>query len=277
MKNEGGVKQERFSVLLIGHGSRLPFNREMADLHAELLRKKGYKVYTAFNEMSDPSIEVAMATIIDDGAEEIVALPLFVASGVHTERDIPTKLGLQEGYGTGVSTKYGRKITVHYKEPFGDDPGVTQVLLDKIKTIGCTDKTGVLLVAHGSPMKHNSSLVHRTSGRLKGSDINNVFVGFNEYNEPCIEESYETMIDEGFDRIIVLPMFIASGAHIGEEIPEKLGIPRGKSSGVVNKRGRKVTVFYAEPLGLNPGMNDILVKKLDDVSREMAELVKASH
>ncbi|MCL2510094.1 MAG: sirohydrochlorin cobaltochelatase [Methanomassiliicoccaceae archaeon] len=266
MKNEeGGIKQEKFSVLLIGHGSRLPYNREMADLHAELLRKKGYKVYTAFNEMSDPTIEVAMKAIVDDGAEEIVALPLFVASGVHTEHDIPIKLGLPEGYGTGISTRYGRKVTVHYKEPFGDDPGVTQVLLDKLNNIGCSDSTGVLLIAHGSPMKHNSGLVNRTSERLRVAKIKNVFVGFNEYNEPSIEGSFEEMVDAGFDRIIVLPMFIASGAHIGEEIPEKLGIPGGSSYCILNKGGREVAVYYAETLGLNPGMNDILVKKLDDI------------
>jgi len=272
MKKEGrGIKREKFSVLLFGHGSRLPYNKEMAELHADLLRKKGYKVYTAFNEMSQPSIEDAMKAIIDDGAEEIAALPLFIASGVHTEHDIPIKLGIPEGYGTSVSTKYGKKVTVYYKEPFGDDPGVTKVLLNKLRTIGCTDNTGVLLVAHGSPMKHNSGLVNRTADRLRGSNIKNVFVGFNEYDEPCIEESYGTMIDAGLDRIIVLPMFIASGSHIGEEIPERLGIPKGSSGGIVIRGGREVTIFYAEPLGLNPDMNDILVKKLDDITCEITE------
>jgi len=260
---ERNTMPDKTPVLLIGHGSRLPYNEEMVGMHARLLRNRGYKVYTAFNEMSFPTIEDTMKTIVNDGVEEIVALPLFVASGKHTEKDIPPKLGIPEGYGTMSSTKYGRKVTIHYNEPFGDDPGVTNVLLQKLRSIGYSDSTGVLLVAHGSPMRHNSDLVNKTSDRLKESGIRNTYIGFNEYNEPSIEDSYAEMIDAGFDRIIVLPMFLASGAHIGEEIPEKLGISGGCSSGSVKKGSRNIAVLYAETLGLNPDMNDILVKKIN--------------
>ena len=260
--NEGESTLPRMTfVLLIGHGSRFPFNKEMVDMHAGLLRDKGYRVYTAFNETNEPTIEDAMGAMIKDKAEEIVALPIFISSGVHTEKDIPLKLGIP-GYGAHVSTKYGRKVVIRYREPFGDDPGVTQVLLKKLKAIGCDDDTGVLLISHGSPMSHSSALVSRMSGRLKISGIKNVFIGFNEYNEPTIEDSYAEMIGAGFGRIIVLPMFLASGTHIGEEIPEKLGIPAGCSSGQVKKGDRTVSVLYAETLGLNPEMNEILVKKI---------------
>jgi sirohydrochlorin cobaltochelatase len=234
----------------------------MVDLHAGLLRDKGHIIYTAYNEMSQPMIEDVMTSIVKDGFDKIVALPLFVASGRHTIEDIPAKLGIPEKYGCFVSTKYGRKVTVDYNEPFGDDPGVTQVLLQKLNKIGCSENTGVLLIAHGSPMMYNSDLVMRTYDRLKASGIQNMFVGFNEYNEPNIEDSYEAMINAGFDRIIVLPMFLASGVHIGEEIPEKLGIPGGKRSGTVRKGGRDIDVFLTETLGLNPDMNDILVRKI---------------
>jgi len=261
------ISPENTFVLLIGHGSRLPYNKEMVDMHARLLREKRYTVYTSFNEMSDPTIEEAMKTMIEDGAQEVVALPLFVASGRHTEQDIPLKLGIPEGYGTNTSTAYGRKVTIHYNEPFGDDPGVTHILLRKLKVLGYSDNSGVLLVAHGSPLKHNSGLVNKTADRLKASGINNIFVGFNEYDEPSIEESYAKMIDAGFDRIIVLPMFLASGAHIGEEIPEKLGIPMGSSGGTVKKGDRIITVSYAETLGINPDMNGILVKKIEGSTR----------
>ncbi|MCL2296255.1 MAG: hypothetical protein FWC29_04150 [Methanomassiliicoccaceae archaeon] len=262
-EKKNGARSDKTFVLLIGHGSRLPYNKEMVDMHAGLLRKKGYRVYTAFNEMTDPAIEDAMMTMIEDGAEEIVALPLFVASGRHTEKDIPLKLGIPEGYGTNRSVKYGKGVMIHYNEPFDNDPDVTQVLLRKLKEAGCSDGAGVLLVAHGSPMRHNSDLVNKTSDRLRASGISNVFVGFNEYNEPTIEDSYSKMIDAGFDEIFVLPMFLASGAHIGEEIPDKLGIPQGCSGWTVKKGDRPIDIFYAETLGLNPDMNDILFKKIE--------------
>ncbi|MDR2698955.1 MAG: hypothetical protein LBB30_04700 [Candidatus Methanoplasma sp.] len=250
-------------VLLIGHGSRLPHNKEMADMHARLLKNKGYRVYTAFNEMTDPSIEETMYAMVGDGAEEIVVLPLFIAPGRHTDADIPIKLGIPEGYGSRVSSRYGRDVIVHYKEPFGDDPGVTDILLRRLKETDCSGSTGVLVFAHGSPLRYNSELVNRTSGRLRDSGVRNVFVGFNEYNEPSIEDSYAEMIGAGFDRIIMLPMFLASGAHISEEIPGKLGIPEGGRGGTVTKGGRNITVLYTEPLGLCPEINDILVRKIE--------------
>jgi sirohydrochlorin cobaltochelatase len=234
----------------------------MVDMHAGLLKKKGYDVFTAFNEMTDPMIEDAMTSIVKEGYDKIVALPLFVASGRHTIHDIPPKLGIPDGYGCSTSTKFGRKITIDYNEPFGDDPGVTQVLIQKLREIKFSDETGVLLVAHGSPLKHNSELVNRTAERLKASGIQNVLVGFNEYNEPSIEDSYNDLIEAGFNKIIVLPMFLASGGHIGEEIPEKLGIPAGSKGGTINAGGRSINVFYAETLGLNPDMNEILITKI---------------
>lgn len=249
-------------VLLIGHGSKLPYNREMADMHARLLRDKGYRVYMAFNEITDPNIEDTMMLMIKDGAEEIVALPLFIASGKHTEKEIPFKLGIPEGYGTGKSTRYGREVTVHYNEPFGNDPDVTQILFQRLKETGCSDDAGVLLVAHGSSMRHNSDLANETSDRLRAAGIRNVFVGFNEYNEPTIEDSYAKIIDAGCDEIVVLPMFLASGTHVSEQIPEKLGIQRDRNFGIVKKGDRNIAIYYAETLGLNRGMNDILVKKI---------------
>jgi len=262
MKKEKVLPEKTF-VFLLGHGSRLPYNKEMVDMHAEMLRDKGYIVYTAFNEMTDPMIEDAMRAMVSDGAEEVIALPLFVASGKHTEQDIPLKLGIPEGYGVHVSTKYGRKVTIRYNEPFGDDPGVTQVLLLKLKKIGYSDDSGVLLIAHGSPLRHNSDIVNKTSDCLRASGIKNVYVGFSGYNEPSIEDSFTEMISSGFEKIIVLPMFLASGTHIGEEIPEKLGILGGSSGGTVKKGNKSITVFYAETLGLNPDMNEILIKKIE--------------
>jgi sirohydrochlorin cobaltochelatase len=154
-------------------------------------------------------------------------------------------------------------VIVHYKEPLGDDPGVTDILIRKLKEADCSGNTGVMLFAHGSPLRYNRELADRISGRLRNSGIGNVFRGFNEYNEPSIEDSYAAMLDAGFDKIIMLPMFLASGAHISEEIPEKLGIPAGGRGGTVTKGGRDIIVTYVEPLGLDLGINDVLVRKIE--------------
>ena len=249
-------------VLLIGHGSRLPYNKRMLEFHAKLLRDSGIEnVYIAFNEMNEPEIEDAMRGIAADGVTELVALPLFVASGQHVAFDIPAKLGIKDGYGTSISASTGKEILVHYESPFGDDPEVTNVLMNKIDDIGFDGSTGIMLIAHGSPKKNNSELTEMIAERLK-EKYGNVFFGFNEYNEPSIEDTFGLIIKKGFEKVTVIPMFMASGAHLEEEIPEKLGIPIGSRGGIVMREGKEITVNYAEPYGMDPRMNNILIKKI---------------
>lgn len=254
--------KDDIAILLIGHGSRLPYNKKTVNLHADMLRVRGFKVYVAFNEMTEPSVEETMMLIEKDGFREVVALPIFVASGQHTERDITMKMGLPEGYGTNATTKYGN-ILVHYEEPFGEDPAVTQVLIEKIMDLEYDkDNTGIMIIAHGSPRKHNSDLVKLTVDRIVERGFENTFLGFNEYNDPKIEETYNKILGSGFSKIIVVPLFLASGAHLEEEIPEKLGIPVGSRGGIVTYLEREVDIKYAEPFGMDPRMNDILQKKI---------------
>jgi sirohydrochlorin cobaltochelatase len=86
---------------------------------------------------------------------------------------------------------------------------------------------------------------------------------FNEYNEPTIEDTYSDLLEKGFLKIIVIPMFMALGMHLEEEIPGKLGIPTGSRGGTVDHNGRKVEICYAEPYGTDLRMNNLLVDRIN--------------
>lgn len=123
-------------IIIIGHGSKLDHNKDIMLLQAERLRKKGYKnVYVGFNEMSEPSIEETLKTMVDDGVTTIYAMPLFIASGIHITEDISKKLNLPEGSRDAKVELYGKKVHVKYGEAVGGDPRIADILDEQIKSM----------------------------------------------------------------------------------------------------------------------------------------------
>ncbi len=80
-------------VILIAHGSReLKANQEIATLAEQLAaEKKTNDVRFAFlDRIASPNIPETIDSAIADGATRIIALPYFLNSGIHVQKDIPT-------------------------------------------------------------------------------------------------------------------------------------------------------------------------------------------
>lgn len=84
-------------ILLIGHGSRLPYNKEVvqaiADKYSET--QPDYNIEVGFMELAEPNIPTAFNKLAATGVKKIIVTPVFLAHGLHTKRDIPTILGLE--------------------------------------------------------------------------------------------------------------------------------------------------------------------------------------
>lgn len=82
------------ALILFGHGARdvrwrEPFDRlaqKWKAQHADTL------VELAFLEMMQPSLEEAVASLVSQGATEIVVLPVFFGQGGHLRNDFPVSL-----------------------------------------------------------------------------------------------------------------------------------------------------------------------------------------
>ena len=102
------------------------------ELQRQRLQEMGFKdVYIGYNEMSRPSIEESLSKMIADGIDEVIAMPFFVASGLHMERDIPPKLFLKNGEHDKNIEVDGKKLVMHFGEPFGNDPLLTEILKER--------------------------------------------------------------------------------------------------------------------------------------------------
>ena len=121
--------------IVIGHGSRLPYNKEVIIENAKRLTEMGVpRVYYAFNELNEPGIEEIVDKAIAEGADEIIALPLFISEGDHLKNDIPPKIHLMDGIREGTFRHNGKMIDVKYAEPIGKDPRLTEVFAAKIRS-----------------------------------------------------------------------------------------------------------------------------------------------
>jgi len=137
----------KVGVLLVGHGSRLPYGKDVVCQIAEMYREnEDYFVEVGFMNMSKPSIPESINNLAERGAEKIVVTPVFLAHGVHTTEDIPRILGLNNGYdenkhGHGHSHGHNHdekeveitfKGEIIYTEPLGADKRIADIVKDRV-------------------------------------------------------------------------------------------------------------------------------------------------
>jgi sirohydrochlorin cobalto/nickelchelatase len=139
-------------VLLISHGSRLPYGEEVINGVADIYRKKtDHPVVISYMNMSEPSIPVAINQLADKGVEKIIAIPVFLAHGVHTKQDIPEILQINNGHdpehshvenehthshGHSHSPQKTEEIRfkgeIIYTEPLGADRRIADIIEDRV-------------------------------------------------------------------------------------------------------------------------------------------------
>ncbi|MDY0293607.1 MAG: CbiX/SirB N-terminal domain-containing protein [Candidatus Methanomethylophilaceae archaeon] len=249
-------------TMIIGHGSRFAYNSAVLEMQAELLRGKGIEnVYVGYNETSLPRVDDTLGFMAEDGVDEVVAIPFFIASGLHITRDIPAKLGVPPGSRGGKVTVGGREMTVHYETPLGKDPLLTDILDEKIRELGRGGRIGIIVIGHGSKLPHNTDTVSFHAEGLRARGHRDVRVGYNEMDSPSVEETVRGMLEDGVEGIIALPLFISSGAHLVNDVPPKLGLAAHARTGEIEFEGRTVTVDYAGPVGNDPRLADLMAAK----------------
>ncbi|MDD3984811.1 MAG: sirohydrochlorin nickelochelatase [Methanobacterium sp.] len=136
----------KIGVLLVGHGSRLPYGKDVVSQIAEMYREEQeFPVEVGFMNMSKPSIPEAITILADKGAEKIIVTPVFLAHGVHTTEDIPRILGLNNGHDKTEHNTHSHshvhdheeveinfKGEIIYTEPLGADKRIADIIKDRV-------------------------------------------------------------------------------------------------------------------------------------------------
>ncbi len=113
----------------MGHGSSLPHNKEVITKVANMIAEKypDTVVRTGFMNMNNPTMDEGLEAFENTGVSSIIAVPLFLAHGVHTTEDIPEILGVsRENRKRNVKVD-GNDVTLIYAEPLGPDPVIADL------------------------------------------------------------------------------------------------------------------------------------------------------
>ncbi|HJJ36078.1 MAG TPA: sirohydrochlorin nickelochelatase [Methanocorpusculum sp.] len=123
---------EKIGILLVGHGSRLEYNKQLITVTAEMMHEKrpDTVIRSCFLEYSDPNVTAGLDQMKTEDIDILLVVPLFLAKGIHIMRDIPRLLGLENGAKTGeVVLDNGKTIPFAYADPIGIDALLADLML----------------------------------------------------------------------------------------------------------------------------------------------------
>lgn len=135
-------KDNKIGILLIGHGSSLPYGQEVLYKLAEGYRKDSdYPVEVGFMNIAKPSIAAAVDTLKKKQVKKIIVVPAFIAHGIHTKQDIEYVLRLSDEkrpskiHNFDESERIDFDGEIIYTEPFGADSRIVEIFEEKVNNI----------------------------------------------------------------------------------------------------------------------------------------------
>ncbi len=134
VKSNTGVSMNDVGILILGHGSSLPYNKELVESLAQMISKNhSGPVRTAYLNMNHPNIPEGLNSFAGTNVSKIVALPLFLAHGVHTRQDIPQEMGIDPQKRRGTLMIGGKEVEVICAEPLGVDECIATLACKRAK------------------------------------------------------------------------------------------------------------------------------------------------
>ena len=136
------------ALVLVGHGSRLPYSKELLVKLAEKVKERNLFpiVEIGLMEFNEPTIPQAVKKAIEQGAKKIIVVPVFLAHGIHTTRDIPKLLGLideeehehehehhhhHHHHHEHEKLEIPEDVEIIYREPIGADDRIVDIIIDR--------------------------------------------------------------------------------------------------------------------------------------------------
>ena len=231
------------ALVLLGHGSHLN-GKSSAPIfaHAAELRRRGRfeKVLTGFWK-EEPSLSRCL-----DGCEgrDVVAVPVFISNGYFTRTVIPRELRLDGA----VTVRDGQRIVC--TSPVGADPSLADVIVERALEAGAGPQDAIAVLGHGTRRDSESernviAMAERVRSMGRFAEAGAVFLD----QEPGMLGLLETF---AAGTVVVVPLFIADGWHVGQTIPEDLAL-----DGAETRRGGRI-VRYARPVGTHASVANVI-------------------
>ncbi|MFG3258222.1 sirohydrochlorin chelatase [Streptomyces sp. NPDC048172] len=198
------------ALLLVAHGSRDP--RHAATVGALCARVRvllpGVRVEAGFLDFDAPTVPTALERLYEEGAREIVALPLLLTRAFHAKTDIPAVLADAAARLPGA--------TVRQADVLGPHPLLTAALERRLRQTGLDPRqapsTGIVLASAGSSDPEAIAVIaevarewRRTTGWCA------VRPAFASAALPRTADAVRALRADGVRRVAVAPYVLAPG------------------------------------------------------------------
>ncbi len=240
------------ALVLAGHGSHLNGNSsEPVWANAARLRATGRfdEVRVAFWK-EEPSLSRAL-----DGCDAgvVTVVPMFMSAGYFTRTVVPREMGLE-----GAETRRGPRL-IRYTPPVGAHPALASVVIERAAEAGAGRNDAVAVLGHGTRRDSESEKnIYRVAGlvRERGlfAQVEAVFLD----QEPNMLQLLDIL---DAPTVVVVPLFIADGWHVGQTIPEDLAL-----DGAETRRHGRI-VRYTAPVGTHPRMAQVILELAGEAAR----------
>jgi precorrin-8X/cobalt-precorrin-8 methylmutase len=245
---------ETVGLILIGHGSKLPHNRENLEKLAEVLRshQKFKTVEISFMVRDTPTVEEAIDAAVAKNVTKIVLVPAFLAAGVHTTQDIPELIGVKEKQ----PDLKAKGIELVYGEPIGSDERIADILEEKaLKAVGAEiKKDSEILDAYS--VVEAGKIVDKSMMLIRQA-IGEDLAKLPKDKVPIVERVVHTTADPEFAKLLVISDDAVSAGVAaikagGKVVSDVKMIKAGINDARLKKFGTKVQTY----------MNDYRVMEL---------------
>jgi sirohydrochlorin cobaltochelatase len=261
---------EHSGLLVVAHGSTVnPDSSAPTLAHAAVIRRQRIfdDVACAFWK-EEPSLRDALFLFDPESIGEVCVVPNFISEGYFTQTVIPRELEL-----IGPTTTRSSGQIWKYCEPVGNHPAMTDLLLKRAREVAPSvdpAETSLLIVAHGTDLNENSAVAAKREAEKiralgKYATVLNVYM-----EEPPLVSNWPKLTKT--PNVVVVPFFISDGLHSYEDIPQLIGIAKGRQTTSSHaargeifrhnpyKLGNR-SLFYAPSIGTDPGFADIIIEQ----------------
>ncbi|MHB1126516.1 MAG: sirohydrochlorin chelatase [Bacillota bacterium] len=124
-------------------------------------------------------------------------------------------------------------------------------------------KEGTLLLGHGSRIDEANAVIIEICRQVVEKKGGHGFfrVAFLQFGKPSLEEAVQSMVENGIERIMVVPVFLVPGNHIRTDIPEMLE----RCQAVYPE----IKIIFADSIGADCRIAEILIDRMEAALQEV--------
>jgi len=209
---------KKTGIMICGHGSRSKIAGEEFGLLAEGLKARypNIPVEYGFLEYSAPNIHMGLDSMVEQGIEEIYAVPGMLFAATHVKNDIPSVLTTYQQKHDGLKIHYGRELGLHPLMIAAFEARILETMgLKEAPASGELYDTMLVVVGRGtSDTNANAEACKLT--RIAAEDLGfgwseTVFSGV---TFPSVGRGLEMALKLGYKKVVVAPYFLFSGRLI---------------------------------------------------------------